>query len=72
MAWVRFKRDFDWRVPIRALVIQAYRGGRAYSVKAACARDAVAADAAEKIPAPAHGVDPNAGLDGEDGDGAGS
>ena len=49
MAWVRFKRDFDWRVPIRALVIHAYRGGRAYSVKASCARDAIAADAADFV-----------------------
>lgn len=64
MAWVRFSRPFDWRVPGKAVVILAYRGGRAYSVKADVAKAAVAVGAASRIQTPKKGVDPNEVADG--------
>lgn len=65
MGWVRFNRRWPWRVPGRRVVVVEYRGGRAYSVKAAVAKAAVAEGAAARIPTPPKGVDPNAeGFDG--------
>lgn len=67
MAWVRFNRDFKWRVPgLHRAVIVEYRDGASLSVKADCARAAIADGAADKIPAPSrkevgHGANPHAG-----------
>lgn len=69
MAWVRFKRPFDWRVPGRNVVVLAYREGRAYSVTAACSKAAIAEGAATRMSAPKRGVDPNEVADGARPDG---
>lgn len=47
MAWVRFKRDYDWK-PTRQTTI-AYKAGSTLIVKAACADDAVRAGAAIRV-----------------------
>lgn len=70
MAWVRFNRAFKWRIPGVAQPVKlGYSAGVKALVKAACARDAVAAGAAERIKAPSrhstteaqHGADTDAG-----------
>lgn len=63
MAWVRFSRPFDWRVPGQRQIL-GFRAGRAYSVKADLAKKALADGAAVRIPAPRKGVDPNGVADG--------
>ena len=65
MAWVRFGRKWKWRVPGPCFVQHVFAAGRAYPVKAAVAKAAVADGAAVRMKAPAKGVDPNAeGFDG--------
>lgn len=64
MAWVRFKRKYNWRVPGKGVSFVTYAAGRAYSVKARCAQDAVADGAADPIRPPRRGVDPNGAGDG--------
>lgn len=72
MAWVRFKRRYDWRVPGgKGVSFLAYPAGRVCSVKRRCAEDAIADGAAEPHAAPRKGEDPNRQTKG-DADGSGS
>lgn len=64
MAWVKFKRKYNWRVPGKGVSFVAYGAGRAYSVKRQCAEDAIRDGAAEPHPSPRKGIDPNGAADG--------
>lgn len=64
MAWVKFKRKYNWRVPGKGVSFLTFSAGRAYSVKKQCAVDAVADGAAEALRSPRKGVDPNGAADG--------
>ena len=57
MAWVRFNRKFRWRLPGKGkgMAFVEFKPDRAYSVKAQCAADAIAAGAAVAHPAPRRG-----------------
>lgn len=51
MAWVRFRRKFNWRVPGKGVSFLSYPPGD-FSVKRKCADDAIAAGAADALPTP--------------------
>jgi len=47
---VRFLRDFDWHPPEKhRQVTIVFKAGKTYFVRRACARDAIAAGAAEPL-----------------------
>lgn len=70
MAWVKFKRKYNWRVPGKGVSFISYPAGGAFSVKRQCADDATAAGAAERHPSPRKSVDPNGPSNGADPEGA--
>lgn len=47
MAWVRFKRGFDWKPTPQSTIV--YKAGVEYNVKAECAEAAVSAGAAVRV-----------------------
>jgi hypothetical protein len=47
MAWVRFKRNYDWKPTSQTTI--AYKAGMEANVKAACAEMAVNAGAAVRL-----------------------
>jgi hypothetical protein len=47
MAWVRFKRNYDWKPTSQTTI--AYKAGMEVNVKAACAEMAVNAGAAVRL-----------------------
>ena len=51
MAWVNFKRKYNWRVPGKGVSFLSYPPGK-FSVKRKCADDAIAAGAAEALSSP--------------------
>lgn len=58
MAWVKFKKKYNWRVPGKGVSFLTFAGGRAYSVKKQCAADAIADGAADAHPAPRRAASP--------------
>lgn len=63
MAWVRFKRKFNWRVPGKGISFLSYPPGD-FSVKRKCADDAIAVGAADVLPSPGRAQASAAKLDG--------
>lgn len=59
MPWVRFERDFDWRVPGRRALI-AYKAGMVKNVTTRCMEEAVAAGAGRRTMPPRRGKATNA------------
>lgn len=64
MAWVKFKRKYNWRVPGKGVSFLAFKGGQAYSVKKQCAAEAIADGAAEAHPTPRRAAEPKDAADG--------